>query len=75
MSMAQSGNTDIWIDPSPAHWSNAYDFPARHTGQVIQEDIRHGRVEKMWGFIFNSQRPPFDNRDVRRALSLAVDYE
>jgi ABC-type oligopeptide transport system substrate-binding subunit len=42
---------------------------------VIQEDIRHGRVEKMWGFIFNSQRPPFDNRDVRKALSLMIDYD
>ncbi len=71
----KSGNTDIWIDPNPAHWSNAYDFPARHNGHVIQEDIRHGRVEKMWGFIFNSQRPPFDNRDVRKALSLMIDYD
>jgi microcin C transport system substrate-binding protein len=71
----KSGDTDIWIDTNPGHWSNAYDFPAVTFNQVRREEIKHGRVEKMWGFIFNSARPPFDNRDVRKALSLALDYD
>ncbi len=70
----KSGDTDIWIDANPAHWSNAYNFPAAKNGLVRKEDIKHGRVEKMWGFIFNTRRPPFDNRDIRKALSLVIDY-
>lgn len=71
----KSGDTDIWLDTNPAHWANAYDFPAIKNGAVNREEIKHGRVEKMWGFIFNTRRPPFDNRDVRTALSLVVDYD
>lgn len=71
----KSGETDIWIDTNPGHWSKAYDFPAITEKKVNREEIKHGRVEKMWGFIFNSTRPPFDNRDVRKALSLAMDYD
>jgi microcin C transport system substrate-binding protein len=70
----KSGDTDIWIDTNPGHWANSYDFPAVINKQVKREEIKHGRVEKMWGFIFNSSRPPFDNRDVRKALSLTIDY-
>ena len=69
------GDTEIWIDTNPGHWENAYDFPAAKNGSVIQEEIAHHRVEKMWGFIFNSARPPFDDRNVRKALSLVIDYD
>lgn len=71
----KSGDTDIWIDVNPGHWSNAYDFPDIKSGRAIQEEIKHGRVEKIWGFIFNTRRPPFDNKDIRKALSLMVDYD
>jgi ABC-type oligopeptide transport system substrate-binding subunit len=71
----KAGDTDIWIDINPGHWSNAYDFPAMKSGVVRREEIKHGRVEKIWGFIFNARRPPFDNRDVRKALSLVIDYD
>lgn len=71
----KTGDTDIWIDTSPSHWANAYDFPAAKNGNIIREEIAHHRVEKMWGFIFNVSRPPFDDRNVRKALSLALDYD
>lgn len=71
----KAGDTDIWIDMNPGHWANAYDFPAAKNGQVVQEEIQHHRVEKIWGFIFNTTRPPFDNRNVRKALSLVLDYD
>lgn len=69
------GDTDIWIDMNPGHWANSYDFPAVKNGNINREEIAHHRVEKMWGFIFNSSRPPFDDRNVRKALSLVIDYD
>lgn len=71
----KAGDTDIWIDTNPGHWANSYDFPAAKNGTVVREEIAHHRVEKMWGFIFNSSRPPFDDRNVRKALSLVLDYD
>lgn len=71
----KSGNVDIWQDMNPNHWQKAYDFPASADGRVKREEIKHGRVEKIWGFIFNSSRPPFDNINVRKALSMMVDYD
>lgn len=71
----KAGDTDMWIDMNPGHWANAYDFPAAKNNDVVREEIAHHRVEKMWGFIFNSARPPFNDRNVRKALSLVLDYD
>jgi len=70
----KAGDTDMWIDMNPGHWTNAYDFPAAQNKLIKREEINHHRVEKMWGFIFNSTRPPFNDRNVRKALSLVIDY-
>lgn len=71
----KTGDTSIWIDTNPGHWANAYDFPAAKDGHIVKDEINHGRVEKMWGFIFNTRRPPFDNNAIRKALSLMIDYD
>lgn len=71
----KAGDTDIWTDTNAGHWANSYDFPAAKNGNVKREEIAHHRVEKMWGFIFNTKRPPFDDANVRKALSLVLDYD
>lgn len=71
----KSGDIDLRTEIDPGRWATGYDFPALKTGQVRQEDLQHGRVERMWGFIYNLRRAPFDDIKVRRALSLLVDYD
>lgn len=71
----KAGEVDLWLDTTPAHWAKSYDFPAALSQQVIKAAIPHQRVERIWGFIFNTRRPPFDNAELRRALSLMVDYD
>lgn len=71
----KGGELDVWIDTDPGHWVSSYDIPSVSSGLVKKEEIKHGRVERMWGFIFNTRRPPFDNDKVRRALSLMVDHD
>lgn len=71
----KSGDIHIWNDLNPGHWNNAYDFPAFTAGHVSKEELKHGRVERAWGAIFNLRRAPFDNIKVREAISLMMDYD
>lgn len=56
-------------------WNSAYTFDGIKNGQAIKENIKHGRAERIRGFVFNTRRPPFDNKDVRSALNLLFDFD
>ncbi|MEM6811534.1 MAG: extracellular solute-binding protein [Pseudomonadota bacterium] len=56
-------------------WFNAYDFSALDKGLATKEEIKHGRAERVRGFIFNTRRAPFNDIEVRKALALALDFE
>ncbi len=56
-------------------WNNSYDFPAIDKGDIIKEEIKHGRAEKIRGFIFNTRREPFNDIKVRDALNLIFDFD
>lgn len=71
----KSGDVDLRVEIDPGRWATGYDFPAVKSGEVRKETLSHGRVERMWGFIFNLRRAPFDDLRLRRALSLMIDYE
>jgi ABC-type oligopeptide transport system substrate-binding subunit len=72
----KSGAIDIRRERSPAKWEAAYDdIPAVKDGRIRMADIPHQRPERVEAFIFNTRRPPFDDRRVRKALGLLFDFE
>lgn len=71
----KSGDIDLRREWDAGQWAADYDFPAVKSGKVITEEIEHGRPERVRSMIFNTRRPPFDNRDVRKALINALDFE
>ena len=70
----KSGDVDLRREFDAGKWASAYDFPALTQGKVIKEDVPHGRPEKVWGFIFNTRRAPFDDIRVRQAFDLLFDF-
>lgn len=71
----KKGDIDLLSDGDPAHWSQAYDFPAAQDGRVIRESISSGLPKGMTGFAINTRRPVFADRRVREALVDLFDFE
>jgi peptide/nickel transport system substrate-binding protein len=59
----------------PARWTTSLDFPAVARGEVLKESFRLGTPAGMYGFVFNTRRPVFDDPRVRRALAMLFDFE
>lgn len=68
-----AGDQAIRREGDIAKWSNAYDFPAVKNGDIIKDELSHGRPEKTRAFIFNTRRAPFDDPKVREALKYMLD--
>ncbi len=71
----KKGAIDVYLEGNPTHWSRAYDFPAVSSGDVIKDVFKPNVPSGMLGFVFNLRRPAFQNEHVRKALSLAFDFE
>lgn len=63
------------VEGSSKRWLTGYDFPAVKSGAVRREEPRLDVPPTPSGFVFNTQRAPFDNRTVREALALAFNFE
>ncbi|MDR6899959.1 extracellular solute-binding protein [Rhizobium miluonense] len=71
----KKGDVDIYPDGSPGHWQQAYNFPAVTSGAIIKETFRPKTPSGMLGFVFNTRRPMFADKNVRKGLTLAFDFE
>ncbi|MCI5060593.1 MAG: extracellular solute-binding protein [Alphaproteobacteria bacterium] len=71
----KAGDLNLRREWDAGDWNSAYDFPALEKGDVIKEELKHGRPDKVRGFIFNTRRAPFDDIRVREALGLLFDFD
>nr|WP_246663470.1 extracellular solute-binding protein [Phyllobacterium endophyticum] len=71
----KKGVFDVFMEGDPNKWATSYDFPAVKDGRVIKESFRSRSPANMFGFVFNTRRPLFQNKDVREALALMFDFE
>jgi len=71
----KKGLLDVFIEANPTRWEKSYNFPAVTEGKVVKENFEKGTPANMLGFVFNTRRPIFEDRRVRRALGLLFDFE
>ncbi|MEO1000426.1 MAG: extracellular solute-binding protein, partial [Pseudomonadota bacterium] len=70
-----AGIAGIHREADPIRWAEAYDFPALRDGRMVRATVPHARPSGLYGFVFNTRRPPFDDIKVREALTLAFNFE
>ena len=71
----KKGDLNIRREWDAGDWNNRYNFPALNDGAVIKKEIKHGRPDRVRGFIFNTRREPFDDINVRKALAQILDFD
>lgn len=71
----KKGVFDIYPDGSATNWSRGYDFPAMTSGEIVRKEYESRTPSGMYGFVFNTRRPLFEDVRVRRALTMLFDFE
>ena len=56
-------------------WATGYENELVNSGKIVKDKIRNQTPAGMQAFIMNNRRGMFKDREVRRALQLAFDYE
>jgi len=71
----KAGEFDFNHEYSSKMWARDYIGPGFDSGRIKKTELAHRNNAGMQGFAFNLRRPLFKDRRVRRAISLAFDFE
>lgn len=71
----KAGEYTMRIESDPKLWATSYDFPKVQDGYVVRDSIPDGSPPTPSGFVFNLARPQFSDKNVRKALALAFNFE
>ena len=71
----KAGEYDWRLETTAKLWATEYDFPAVKEGKVILAKIPHMQSTGMQGFMMNTRKALFRDVRVRKALSLAFNFE
>lgn len=72
----RKGLIDIWTETDVRYWHRGYDIPALKAGKIKKIRRQYGiEVGVRSGIALNNRLERFQDRRVRQALTLAVDFE
>ncbi len=71
----KAGEYTMRIESDPKLWATSYDFPKLTEGSVVRDEIKDGSPPTPSGFVFNLGKPQFADKNVRKALALAYNFE
>lgn len=71
----KSGAYTFRIENSSKEWATNYDFPALSKGWVVKAELPDGNIGSGQGFVFNLDKPKWQDARVREAIRLMVNFE
>ncbi|MGI9369576.1 MAG: extracellular solute-binding protein [Ruegeria sp.] len=71
----KAGEYTMRVENDPKLWATSYDFPKLTDGSVVQDEIPDGSPPTPSGFVFNLGKPQLADKNVRKALALAYNFE
>ncbi|MBZ0106367.1 MAG: extracellular solute-binding protein [Sulfuricella denitrificans] len=71
----KAGEFDFVAVTNSKQWARDYRGTKFNRGLIRKAELKHSNNAGMQGFIFNIRRDIFKDRRVRRAISLALDFE
>jgi microcin C transport system substrate-binding protein len=71
----KAGEYDIRQESISKNWATLYTGPLFDSGRIVKQQIPHEIPQGMQAFVYNIQRPMFEDRRVRMALNYAMDFQ
>ncbi|MFN3230980.1 MAG: extracellular solute-binding protein [Alphaproteobacteria bacterium] len=66
---------DFRSENTAKRWATEYEFDAIKEGRVVKAELPSARPTGMQAFVFNTRKPIFQDKMVRKALGYAFDFE
>ena len=70
----KSGEYDFIYENHSKRWARDYNGPNFDNQTIIKEELKHMNNAGIQGFIFNTRKKIFQNKDIRKAITLAFDF-
>ena len=71
----KAGEFDFNMEYNSKRWARDYVGSPFRSGAILREELPHSNNAGMQGFVFNQRRALFEDKRVRKALGLALDFE
>lgn len=71
----KKGEFDFRTENKAKEWATSYEGDNFDKGFIIKEEVPHETPAGMPAFVFNVQKPVFQDRRVRMAVSMLFDFE
>ncbi len=71
----KAGEFDFFFENYSKRWARSHVGPQYESGKIIKRTLAHSNNAGMQGFAMNTRRDKFRDVRVRRALTLAFDFE
>lgn len=75
LAFQKGGLEDIQIENSSRRWVTGYDFPAVNEGDIVKQVFDDGGVQPMQAYVLNLREDRFQDRRIRKALTLVYNFE
>ena len=71
----KAGEYTFRNENSSRDWAIGYDFPAVENGWVVREEIPDGNIAYAQAFVFNLDKPKWQDPRVREAIGMMFNFE